>query len=60
MLGNHLLWRNLLPASAAIHGFWIPAIHAGMTCFEILVYNDESSSLETNHVNHLKTTEAKP
>jgi len=30
----------------AIHGFWIPAIPAGMTCFKILMYNDEHSARE--------------
>jgi hypothetical protein len=25
----------------AIHGFWIPAIPAGMTCLKILVCNDK-------------------
>jgi hypothetical protein len=28
----------------AIHGFWIPAIPAGMTRFKTLVYNDECSA----------------
>jgi len=32
----------------AIHGFWIPAIPAGMTCFKILAYKYESSSLKTS------------
>jgi hypothetical protein len=27
---------------------WIPAIPAGMTCFEILVYNDERGAWECN------------
>jgi hypothetical protein len=30
-----------------IHVSWIPAIPAGMTGFEILVYNDESRSVGT-------------
>ena len=30
-----------------IHGFWIPAIHAGMTCSHRLVYNDERQSVGT-------------
>ena len=30
-----------------IHGFWIPAIHAGMTFTHKLVYNDERRSVGT-------------
>jgi hypothetical protein len=30
----------------AIHGFWIPAIPAGMTCLKLLMYNDEHSAKE--------------
>ncbi len=28
----------------AIHGFWIPAIPAGMTCFKILVSSNKRSA----------------
>ena len=42
-------YRYLLYVSvSAIHGFWITAIPAGMTCFKILVYKDESLSLGTS------------
>jgi hypothetical protein len=44
--GDKFRCKGLL--SIHIPVFWIPAIPAGMTCFEILVYNDESWSLGTN------------
>jgi len=41
--GNKFRYKGL--SNIHIPVFWIPAIPAGMTCFEIFVYNDKSSSL---------------
>jgi hypothetical protein len=41
--GNKFRYKGLSNIHIPVH--WIPAIPAGMTCFEIFVYNDENSSL---------------
>jgi hypothetical protein len=47
LLPGELIPAYILSVSvSAIHGLWIPAIPAGMTCFEILVYNDERGAWE--------------